>query len=243
MCSTDLRRSFTRSSTALIVLLVGCATGMSDDNVKQSAPRASHKIQKKDVRVFVADATVRNLTLGYLTDQPLTLLAIEPWSTKDAGKAALLKTHGEMVLGDGLVLGSDCPEHLRAGDTIVSGTAQNAASYPLRVMIGAENDVLLLPGDAIHVGSFTPESSPLFVATTHERQCRCTCSDGDFSTTITVSCPANCGEDGNQCLGSDGTICLFDPDGDGPEGLVDGVASGCVEIFAPVDSGTVGGGH
>jgi hypothetical protein len=141
---------------------------------------------------------------------------------------AKLSTLGQVTLGDETVIPANAPTLLLVGNTIVQGAFKNTGQDWLKVGFSSGLEFTLAPTQGGYVGPFF-EGSP----DTHRWQCVCTCSAGGASATVTYDCGPTCSAEGDQCRSADGSECVFDPDGPGPEGEIQGELSGCRERLVP----------
>lgn len=187
--------------------------------------------------LFIPSPAARQLVLVFISRDETQILDVRRQDGTRAPGALL--SAGPVTLDGGLVLDRTCGEHLRIGDTIRNGVVRNASDRPVRVLLSSGQTVTVAPGRALYVGPYQvyrpggARSPQAASSVTHTLQCECTCSTGTTSTTITFACGAACVPEGNQCRGSDGTECVFDPDGDGPTDPVTGTTSDCHEILVP----------
>lgn len=186
--------------------------------------------------VYIPIKEVHDVSFVRLSHEPLTLIAAEVVGNSDSNETAILKTVGPVHLDNGMVLGEQCAEHLRIGDTVIEGAVQNASAESV-ILVGLSDgtQVELRPKEGLFIGDFrAAKPGEVSMISTHHWECECTCSTGPngASATVTWDC-TTCEPTGDQCKGSNGGACRFDPDGDGPQGEVEGTLKNCRVILVP----------
>lgn len=183
--------------------------------------------------VYIPIMEAHNITFVKLSYEPLTLIAAEVADNSDSNQVVILKTVGPVHLDNGMVLGEECSEHLRIGDTIIGGVAQNSSTDAVvRVWLSDGTFSDLRPGEGLFVGKKGADgSSENSSMSTHHFECECTCTSESGTTAVVSWTCTICEPTGDHCKGSDGGACRADPPGQQPE--FEGTLSGCREILVP----------
>lgn len=156
-----------------------------------------------------------------------------------------LLTLGPVLLGSGLTIGEDCPEHIRLHEMILQGAIVNDGTSELQIQLDSGHLFRLEPNQAFYVGSYTtsvegwpnlngnPARDGGEADYTIKCVCDCDCGGG-VSERYEFACGAACNPPGDQC-GQDGMTCTAHDDDGQP--VCQSVLSDCHEVIFPVGPG------
>jgi hypothetical protein len=107
---------------------------------------------RKNRGIYIPVPEARNVTFIYLSKGPVALLdgaAVLDESGNVLDKEPVLKTVGRVLLQSGLLIGSECGEHLRLNDAIRNGAIQNVGDRAVDLPLSDGAIVRLLPGQGV----------------------------------------------------------------------------------------------
>jgi len=189
-------------------------------------------VENKGVYIPVVEA--RNVAFEYISKSPVKLLdgaTVMDESGNVLDEKPVLKTVGPVLLQSGLLIGSECGEHLRLNDAIRNGAIQNVGKHIVDLPLSDGSIVRLMPGNAFYVNDDDPQKVPAqrsVAISTHHWECSCTCKVSEVSKgPVSWDC-GNCGNEGNQCKASEGNTCRIN-EGDNQTGTL----QNCSEILEP----------